>query len=111
MGEKVSFHLKIPGEFQVSNALIAAALAMSAGPRTPPVATSVTCGQTVTSSVRLTNDLTDCSGDGLVIGADAITVNPYLGGEAVSPLLERTDRFAYVHRNARRLAHTHRTYL
>jgi orotidine-5'-phosphate decarboxylase len=32
--------------------------------------------------------------DGL--GADAITVNPYLGEEAVTPLLERTDRFAYV---------------
>ena len=40
-----------------------------------PVATSVSCGQTITSSVRLTNDLTDCSGDGLVIGADAITVD------------------------------------
>lgn len=32
--------------------------------------------------------------DGL--GADAITVNPYLGEEAVRPLIERTDRFAYV---------------
>jgi len=32
--------------------------------------------------------------DGL--GADAITVNPYLGGEAVAPLLERLDRFAYL---------------
>jgi len=32
--------------------------------------------------------------DGL--GADAITVNPYLGEEAIGPLLERTDRFAYV---------------
>jgi UDP-N-acetylmuramoyl-L-alanyl-D-glutamate--2,6-diaminopimelate ligase len=31
IGEKVNFHLPIPGEFQVSNALIAAALAMSAG--------------------------------------------------------------------------------
>ncbi|WP_323014624.1 UDP-N-acetylmuramoyl-L-alanyl-D-glutamate--2,6-diaminopimelate ligase [Devosia sp.] len=31
IGEKVSFHLHIPGEFQVSNALIAAALAMSSG--------------------------------------------------------------------------------
>lgn len=30
------------------------------------------------------------------LGADAITVNPYLGGEAVGPLLERLDRFAYV---------------
>jgi orotidine-5'-phosphate decarboxylase len=32
--------------------------------------------------------------DGL--GADAITVSPYLGEEAIRPLLERGDRFAYV---------------
>ncbi len=32
--------------------------------------------------------------DGL--GADAVTVNPYLGAEAVRPLLERLDRFAYL---------------
>jgi orotidine-5'-phosphate decarboxylase len=31
-----------------------------------------------------------------VLGADAVTVNPYLGREAVAPLLERPDRFAYV---------------
>ncbi len=31
-----------------------------------------------------------------VLEADAVTVNPYLGNEAVAPLLERTDRFAYV---------------
>jgi orotidine-5'-phosphate decarboxylase len=31
-----------------------------------------------------------------VLGADAITVSPYLGEEAVLPLLERTERFAYV---------------
>jgi orotidine-5'-phosphate decarboxylase len=30
------------------------------------------------------------------LGADAVTVNPYLGAEAVTPLLERLDRFAYV---------------
>ncbi len=30
------------------------------------------------------------------LGADAVTVNPYLGGEAVAPLLSREDRFAYV---------------
>ena len=30
------------------------------------------------------------------LGADAVTVNPYLGEEAVAPLLERVDRFAYV---------------
>jgi orotidine-5'-phosphate decarboxylase len=31
-----------------------------------------------------------------VLGADAVTVSPYLGAEAIAPLLERTDRFAYV---------------
>jgi len=30
------------------------------------------------------------------LGADAITVNPYLGSEALAPLLKRLDRFAYV---------------
>jgi orotidine-5'-phosphate decarboxylase len=30
------------------------------------------------------------------LGADAVTVSPYLGGEAIAPLLARTDRFAYV---------------
>jgi len=31
-----------------------------------------------------------------VLGADAVTVNPYLGEEAIAPLLARADRFAYV---------------
>jgi orotidine-5'-phosphate decarboxylase len=31
-----------------------------------------------------------------VLGADAVTVNPYLGAEAIGPLLDRVDRFAYV---------------
>ena len=30
------------------------------------------------------------------LGADAVTVNPYLGGEAIGPLIGREDRFAYV---------------
>ncbi|MEX2011550.1 MAG: orotidine-5'-phosphate decarboxylase [Chloroflexota bacterium] len=30
------------------------------------------------------------------LGADAVTVNPYLGAEAIGPLIERLDRFAYV---------------
>lgn len=30
------------------------------------------------------------------LGADAVTVNPYLGEEAIRPLLERVDRFAYI---------------
>ncbi|HEY0442919.1 MAG TPA: orotidine-5'-phosphate decarboxylase [Candidatus Limnocylindrales bacterium] len=31
-----------------------------------------------------------------VLGADAVTVNPYLGAAAIEPLLERVDRFAYL---------------
>lgn len=31
-----------------------------------------------------------------VLGADAVTVSPYLGSEAVTPLIERLDRFAYI---------------
>ncbi len=31
-----------------------------------------------------------------MLGADAVTVSPYLGAEAIAPLLERADRFAYV---------------
>ena len=30
------------------------------------------------------------------LAADAVTVSPYLGGEAIAPFLERADRFAYV---------------
>ena len=30
------------------------------------------------------------------LGADAVTVNPYPGGAAIGPLLERLDRYAYV---------------
>ena len=30
------------------------------------------------------------------LGADAVTVSPYLGEEAIAPLLERLDRYAYV---------------
>jgi orotidine-5'-phosphate decarboxylase len=30
------------------------------------------------------------------LGVDAVTASPYLGSEAIAPLLERTDRFAYV---------------
>ncbi len=30
------------------------------------------------------------------VGADAVTVNPYLGSDALAPFIERLDRFAYV---------------
>lgn len=31
-----------------------------------------------------------------VLGADAVTLNPYLGSEALAPFLEREDRFSYL---------------
>jgi orotidine-5'-phosphate decarboxylase len=31
-----------------------------------------------------------------ILGVDAVTANPYLGSEAIGPLLERGDRFAYL---------------
>jgi large repetitive protein len=39
------------------------------------VATPVQCGQVLTSSVSVANDLSECPGDGLVIGATGITVD------------------------------------
>jgi orotidine-5'-phosphate decarboxylase len=30
------------------------------------------------------------------LGADAVTANPYLGGDAIAPLLERSGRFVYM---------------
>ncbi|MCL4858862.1 MAG: right-handed parallel beta-helix repeat-containing protein, partial [Caldilineaceae bacterium] len=40
-----------------------------------PVPTAVTCGQTLTQSTLLTNDLLNCLGDGLVVGASGITID------------------------------------
>ncbi len=31
-----------------------------------------------------------------ILGADAVTINPYVGGEGLAPFLDRVDRFAYV---------------
>jgi parallel beta-helix repeat protein len=53
---------------------LAGALA-SAGPATAKPPPTVKCGDTLTRSVKLTADLTNCPGDGLVIGADGITVD------------------------------------
>jgi len=52
-----------------------AALALFAAPAraNPPV--TVSCGQTITHSVKLANDLTNCPNNGLLIGADNITLD------------------------------------
>ena len=37
--------------------------------------TTVSCGETLTTSTTLANDLIDCPGTGLVIGDDNVTIN------------------------------------
>jgi parallel beta-helix repeat protein len=44
--------------------------------------TAVSCGQTLKASVRLANDLVDCPGTGLLIGANGITVD--LNGHTIA---------------------------
>jgi hypothetical protein len=51
------------------------------GPPLPPQPTAVSCGQVLEASTLVTNDLTDCPGDGLVIGAPAIILD--LGGHTI----------------------------
>ena len=47
-------------------------------------AQSLTCGQVIVEDTTLQNDLSDCSGDGIVIGADGITLD--LNGHTVAGL-------------------------
>ena len=59
-------------------------------PADVPVVADAKRGDIGTTAARQATALFD------QLGADAVTVNPYLGAEAVGPLLERADRFAYV---------------
>ena len=59
-------------------------------PATIPVIADAKRGDIGSTAARQASALFD------VLGADAVTVNPYLGSEAVAPLLERTDRFGYL---------------
>ena len=49
-----------------------------------PVAAEVNCGQIIEQSTRLTNDLVDCGGYGLIVGAPGITVD--LDGHVIDGL-------------------------
>jgi parallel beta-helix repeat protein len=71
----------------VPTVVSAIALTVAAGMVTPVAAQAstppaLTCGQTITASVRLSHDLVNCPGDGLVIGADNITLD--LAGHSIS---------------------------
>ena len=52
-----------------------AAIAVPVGAVVAGPAAGLSCGATVTTDVRLTADLVDCSGQGLVIGASGITID------------------------------------
>jgi orotidine-5'-phosphate decarboxylase len=62
----------------------------AAVPRGIPVIIDAKRGDIGTTSARHAAALYDA------LGADAVTMNPYLGEEAISPLLERPERLAYV---------------
>ena len=51
------------------------------GPPLPPTPASVSCGDVLTQSTLVTNDLSGCPGDGLVVGAPRIIVD--LGGHTI----------------------------
>jgi len=59
-------------------------------PADVPVVADAKRGDIGTTSERHAAALFD------TLGADAVTVSPYLGEAAIAPLLERPDRFAYV---------------
>lgn len=59
-------------------------------PADVPVVADAKRGDIGTTSERHAAALFDA------LGADAVTVSPYLGEAAIAPLLERPDRFAYV---------------
>jgi len=59
-------------------------------PADVPVIADAKRGDIGTTAARHATALFD------VLGADAVTASPYLGSEAIAPLLDRADRFVYV---------------
>jgi len=64
--------------------ICAAAAVLIGGPGVAAAAGPVSCGDVITSSTKLQADLIDCPGDGVVIGADNITLD--LGGHTIDGL-------------------------
>jgi parallel beta-helix repeat protein len=60
----------------------AAAAALSVGAAVPAYGAAVRCGDTIKRATALRADLTGCAGDGLVVGADGITLD--LRGHTIS---------------------------
>jgi parallel beta-helix repeat protein len=62
--------------------VLAVAAAWLAVTVAPASADTLACGQVVTANTVLENDVVDCAGDGIIIGADGITLD--LNGHTVS---------------------------
>jgi parallel beta-helix repeat protein len=77
--------------YGLARIFIALALATAIFAVAPSTASAqpLTCGQVITEDTMLENDLTDCSGDGIVIGAEGITLD--LNGHTVTGSLCDTD--------------------
>jgi parallel beta-helix repeat protein len=56
-------------------ALLAAALVLLSAPASSYGRSAARCGKVVTANFTLTHDLLNCPGDGLVVGANGITIN------------------------------------
>jgi large repetitive protein len=69
--------------------LAGGAVALGAGPAVAHNRAPVSCGAVLTDSVRLRADLTGCAGDGLVIGANGVTVD--LNGHTLAGTGENFD--------------------
>jgi parallel beta-helix repeat protein len=55
--------------------VIPAGTAAAAGNSLTGASTTITCGQTLTTNTRVANDLVNCAGAGLVVGADNVTID------------------------------------
>jgi parallel beta-helix repeat protein len=64
---------RLIAQVAVVAALVAVVAVGSVEART--AVSAVSCGDTLKASVKLTNDLLDCAGSGLIVGADNITVD------------------------------------
>ena len=57
-------------------AIVATAATVLAVPVIPAQASHVTCGDVITQDTTLDSDLDDCPAEGIVIGADGVTLRP-----------------------------------
>ena len=84
-------------------AVVAAAVFAAVVPAAEPAAgagSNVSCGQILTTSTTLTNDLVDCPGNGLLVGADNITID--LNGHTIDGTNARKPGTAAIETKGRR---------